>query len=404
MCMWRLHLIIAAVVALITPGVLTYPPELQHRHLQQQPLLDDVSGASRWVDNISECPRLKRRPKAPTSVHDLRIDEINVVASLGDSITAAFGAKGLTRPGEIVEKQNTDENRGLSFLMGGDAGYSTVANYVRYFNPYAYGASFGDHLAEFCYGILCLPYSHWQSDNLNGAQSGSLVSNIGRQLDYVIHRMNTAPEIDFENDFKILNIFIGSNDVCAGCSTIANRTFLSPDVYEAEMRYLLEDIRRRVPRVIVNILMQFNVSQVWDITNKDPWCNLVRSSARVHFLPGEAGAIMRNRMDLLVQEYNKRLELIRIDYSPRNSIFPPRTPDPSFAVLVDPLFSGVQIRGWNLSYLSDIDCFHPSTQSHEIMAGGVWNNLFLPYEKKSRDLLPHTQLVCPDQFSRIPTS
>ncbi|KAJ3216858.1 hypothetical protein HDU67_008860 [Dinochytrium kinnereticum] len=390
----------------------------------QQPLLAAASDPEwRFARKIEDCPRLKRRPKPPSSVHDLRVDEINVVAALGDSITAAFGAKGLPKKGEVLEKQNTDENRGLSFIMGGDAGYDTVANFVRHFNPYAFGASFGDHLAEFCLMF-----------------SDLLTLSTLQLSDYVVHRMASSPEVDFENDFKLLHIFIGNNDVCAGCSSIANRTFLSPDNYEYSIRTVLDDIKRRIPKVIVNVLMQFNVSKVWDLTNKDPWCNMVRSSGLVYecscaFLPGDGGNIMRSRMDSLVQEYNKRLEKIRLDYnaSPHsiksshylnslneeNAFGYLRTPDPSFAVMVDPLFSGVQLENWNISFLSDIDCFHPSSISHRLMGIGVWNNLFLPYKHKSRSLLPSStttspidasladdkQLVrCPDEASRIKTS
>ena len=49
--------------------------------------------------------------KTPTSVHGLRPSDIKVVAALGDSITAAFGARAHTPLGLLIE------NRGNFFIQ-----------------------------------------------------------------------------------------------------------------------------------------------------------------------------------------------------------------------------------------------------------------------------------------------
>ncbi|KAJ3053210.1 hypothetical protein HK102_011739, partial [Quaeritorhiza haematococci] len=108
-------------------------------------------------------------------------------------------------------------------------------------------------------------------------------------------------------------------------------------------------------------------------------------------------------MDILIQEYNRRMIKIASDYTPPHSPLsalspppsqppsqpphlpvppPPPTPpsppgapgkrrDDSFAVIVDPLLSGVEIKKWPIGFLSDVDCFHPSRVAHETIARGV---------------------------------
>ncbi|KAJ3055276.1 hypothetical protein HK097_011007 [Rhizophlyctis rosea] len=352
---------------------------------------------------IPACPPLPPRKSASTSVHDLRIDDIKVIAALGDSITAGFAAKGLSNGSEPMPMRSTTENRGTSFSMGGDTGVVSVPNLIRQFQPELKGYSTGDHIAEICYGLWCVPFQYWpRQDKLNAAQTGAMVHNLIYELQYLVSAMKMQKDIDFEKDFKLLTLFIGSNDVCLGCSSIPGPAWPSPALFEQTVRILIGEIRARIPRVVVNVLMQFNVSQVYDLTHDDPWCARLRASGFVFecscaFLPGAAGPLTRRLMDELVQSYNSRLQSIRDDYKTR------RYDD--FAMMVDPGFSQLEIRNWPLGHVSDVDCFHPGVKAHEAMAVGVWNNLFLPEKKKHRSIDPNKPLdvFCPGADSRIRT-
>jgi len=72
----------------------------------------------------------------------LRPDDIKVVAALGDSITAGFGAKGI-QDGTIINLNNLAEDRGISFAAGGDDGAITIPNFLKHYNPNLIGASLG---------------------------------------------------------------------------------------------------------------------------------------------------------------------------------------------------------------------------------------------------------------------
>ncbi|KAI8996700.1 hypothetical protein BC832DRAFT_535370 [Gaertneriomyces semiglobifer] len=317
---------------------------------------------------IESCPSLVPRSERPTSVHDLRIaDDFRVVAALGDSITAGFGAKGIVR-GQPISKEHMQEDRGVAFSMGGDCNAWTLANFIRFYQPEVEGLSFGSHFGEFCSGPMCAPYQYHSSDNLNGAQSGAFVMNLSHELDYLIKMMKRSRKIDFQNDFKLLTLFIGSNDACLGCGVLSHYMYLSPDAYELQMRGLLLRIKASIPNVVVNILTQFNVSQVYDLTHNDPYCEMARNTGLVFectcaFLPEPVGAITRRRMDELVQAYNERLFAIAADFGKL---------DKNFAVIVDPLLTDVAIKDWSIGLVSNIDCFHPDVKVHEIMASGIW--------------------------------
>jgi phospholipase B1 len=108
-------------------------------------------GEKRFVDRIEACAPLKARNGSAERATDVRIDDVKVVMSLGDSITAAAMATGLQgRP--VLDPRNLVENRGLSFLMGGDPGELTIPNLMKRFNPLLIGASTGDHAVEVCHG------------------------------------------------------------------------------------------------------------------------------------------------------------------------------------------------------------------------------------------------------------
>ncbi|KAI9203298.1 GDSL-like Lipase/Acylhydrolase-domain-containing protein [Polychytrium aggregatum] len=353
--------------------------------------------------NISNCQPLAPRA-APTSVHDLRADDIRVVAALGDSITAAFGADGRT-PGQPLFIENLNENRGVSFFMGGDPGAITVANFVHNYKPSLTGSSYGTHVTELCYGLLCPPLQyHPVQDRLNAAQTGAMALNLQHELNYLINEMQQNSQVDMKNDFKLLNIFIGNNDACSGCDPISGSLWLSPDVFESAIRDILSQIQANIPRTVVNIVQQFNISQVWDLTHNDSYCSTIRSEGLTFectcaFLPGELGTLTRQRMDDLIQEYNGRLYAIWKDYQAQ-------TPDPSFAVVLDPSFTQITIGAWPIQMLSDVDCFHPSVRAHELMAVSMWNNLFRPFSNKTTQANPYNPgaIFCPSDDSRIMTN
>lgn len=108
------------------------------------------------ASSISGCPALPARTSAAKDVTDLRIDDIKVVAALGDSIMAGFGMMGVDYEGTgLLNLSTLLEYRGNSYGIGGDTGAITLANFIKRYNPQVQGASVLSHLASFCNGNTC---------------------------------------------------------------------------------------------------------------------------------------------------------------------------------------------------------------------------------------------------------
>ncbi|KAI8896079.1 hypothetical protein BC833DRAFT_630742 [Globomyces pollinis-pini] len=347
------------------------------------------------VQNINTCPPLPKRASKPTSVHDVRIDDIKVVAAIGDSITAGFGAAGSRGP---LSLKNLYEQRGLSWSMGSDAGTVSIANFIKNYNPNVIGGSVGEHIVNVCYGPLCPPFQYKPDlDRFNAARSGALAANLPDEVDWLVKQMKNNPNVDMANDYKLINLFIGSNDVCLGCQPVLKDFVLTGDQFESTMRDVLFKIQWNIPKAIVNIHQQFDVAQVYDLTRFEPKCIAIRAASLGLLCPCAFQPLFadRNRraMKELAAEYNRRLEKIQKDFLANKN--------DNFMYVLNPSFRDVNLKQWDMSYISDIDCFHPSTKTHQLMAVSSWNNLFVPFEQRATSVAPNIKTYCPTEDSRI---
>lgn len=177
-----------------------------------------------------------------------------------------------------------------------------------------------------------------------------------------------------------------------------------PDIFELRMRKVIELIRHKIPKTIVNIMGMVNITQTWEIATSYPKrCFHARNFIYPFACPcaaisGKTGDALRTKMNELAAKYNERLIRIVRDYSKRK--------DDDFAVIYDPGLSGLDLtRSEQPGMLvSPLDCFHPSLMAHQLIAASAWNNLFLDDgEKKHYTTVKNDPLLCPDKDTRIRT-
>ncbi|KAG2172290.1 hypothetical protein INT43_004832, partial [Umbelopsis isabellina] len=356
-----------------------------------------ASATALTASTISGCPALTPRSSPATTVHDLRIDDIKMVAALGDSITAGFAAKGVQGP-TIVNLANLNEDRGVSFAMGGDPGAVTLATLMKNYQPKLHGASLGEHLVEA--SDLCPPFQYKpSSDVLNAAQSGGLAENLDHELDYLIAgnlalAMATLPGGNFLTDWKLITIQIGSNDQCSSCNT--NNTESTPQAYGNYVRAAVQKIQKYIPRVIVNLVGEFRVSPVYTVTANQSYCQpFTGSTLEINSIECSCAKTAAGKafMDQTCDGYNAQLQQIYQDYKALNS--------PTFAVVYTP--ANIQVGTFPIQAFSNIDCFHPSVLAHQWIAKVIWNQLFLPQSSKptSYSFDANLQINCPASTDRI---
>ncbi|XP_006820485.2 phospholipase B1, membrane-associated-like [Saccoglossus kowalevskii] len=151
-----------------------------------------------------ECDILAPSATKPDSVHKLRPADIDIVAALGDSLTAANGA-GASNPFQVLI-----EYRGLSWSIGGDNtledGTLTLSNILKMYNPNVKGWS-----------IETGPADNHNISRLNVAVPGSTSIDMLEQVETLIQGLKTVKTLDYDNDWKLVTLFIGGNDLCAYC-------------------------------------------------------------------------------------------------------------------------------------------------------------------------------------------
>ncbi|KAI7871370.1 uncharacterized protein EV154DRAFT_431606 [Mucor mucedo] len=262
------------------------------------------------VTNIDGCPALTPRV-SPRSVHDLRVDDIKVVGALGDSITAGFGILSIDKsdPSLVNMLDVFKEYRGLSYSIGGEEGAFTIPNYVKHYQPNVTGYSVGVHLAESC-------NDQPNQDMLNAAQSGAVAKNLDHEVNYLLERIRSIEGIDFQNDWKMINIQIGSNDMCGACNT----TFVNevtPEKFGNYVEAAVEKIQKNIPRALVNLIGTFNVSQIFPLTFNQSYCGFtsnISSQTNIQECPCAATSEGLKKMTELSTAYNKELFAIYEKY------------------------------------------------------------------------------------------
>merc|ERR1719498_2131566 len=93
-------------------------------------------------------------------------------------------------------------------------------------------------------------------DGLNGAQSMAKVQAMPEQVDYLIEQMQADKSIDMENDWKMVNILMGANNMCIACHK--SRVDGTKAYYKAQYKAALEKLRLTVPKLWVNAVLMFN--------------------------------------------------------------------------------------------------------------------------------------------------
>jgi phospholipase B1 len=302
--------------------------------------------------------------------------------SLGDSITAGFGIMGT--------QGDMNEFRGKSWNIGGDQNATTLANFLRHYTPDIQGFSLGEHVVEVCYGVLCPPFQyHPKQDVLDSAQSGAMVSDlVNHEFDYLLKMLKSNPSINFKEDWKVLSILIGANDLCASC-TFIDKGFLDPDDFEAHLSAVLENVRTNIPRVFVNVVEMFNLSQVYDLSLKTNRCAEIHRDLWIEcdcIFKSDA-AKTRAEVDEYVQAYNARSRGLAAYYQAFG--------DPQFMVVAQPFMRNTALKDQPTDILSTLDCFHPSLIAHEALATALWNNMLTPAASKKTVMNITDTPLCP---------
>nr|KAF6308297.1 phospholipase B1 [Myotis myotis] len=329
------------------------------------------------------CPSMDPSDKIPTSVHRLKPADIKVIAALGDSITAGNGAG--SKPADVLDVLT--QYRGLSWSVGGDGNVSsitTLANILREFNPSLTGFSVGT-------GKQDSPGAF-----LNQAVAGARAIDLPDQARRLVGLMKNNTKINFQEDWKVITVFIGGNDLCDFCNDPAH---YSPQNFTDNIGKALDILHAEVPRAFVNLVKVLQIVSLRDLYNeKKVYCpRLILRNLCPCVLKYEDNSTELASLVELNKKYQERThQLVEGGrYDTRED----------FTVVVQPFFEKVDLpktpEGLPDSSFFAPDCFHFSKKSHAHSGSALWNNMLEPVGQKARrhDFESKINITCPNKDS-----
>lgn len=326
----------------------------------------------------------------PTNVNQLAPHNIDVIMSMGDSMTAAFAATA----GELFDLPLVPrEDRYLSYSAGGGSMQYTISNFLKLYNKNILGFSSGQTLPIDGLEIMghhINPQAK-QIVGLNAAISGAKVQDMSQEIDYIVDQLQTtyADTIDFDNSWKVATILIGANNLCVVCH---NNTADTPETYGALLNSSIAQIEASIPRVRVNLLPMFNITQVYYWSRTNQYCTRIWDLfEECPCLTKESTEQDRRMVNDAAVAYREQVDNIAAYWQSKNSS--------TFSVTVQPITESLKIINGALT--SDFDCFHPSELAHAWLGAVIWNSMWLPVDQKPLNatelMLNGLEWVCPDR-------
>ena len=118
----------------------------------------------------------------------------------------------------------------------------TIGNFLKTYNPKLKGQATGTTLPLIENGA-----------GLNFAVSGARVRDLPGQIKRLSDKLNTAEYASLKDDWKMLVLFIGANDVCACKSMTAEQ-------FRTELTAAMKLIHDTFPKTFVSTMTLFNIS------------------------------------------------------------------------------------------------------------------------------------------------
>uniref|UniRef100_A0A8D0GG96 Phospholipase B1, membrane-associated n=1 Tax=Sphenodon punctatus TaxID=8508 RepID=A0A8D0GG96_SPHPU len=244
--------------------------------------------------------------------------------------------------------------RGLSWSVGGNENISTVttlANILREFNPSLQGYSTG-------------------KGQENTARAFLNQAVAGNRAERLVDLMKTDTRINFQEDWKLITLFIGGNDLCKFCSDPIQ---YSPENFASNIQTALDILHREVPRTFVNLVTVLHIKTLRELyQEKRIYCpRLIMRALCPCVLDYDDSSTEIETLNSFNRRYQERTHhLVESGrYDTRED----------FTVVVQPFLENVIMPrtqdGLPDSSFFAPDCFHFHQKANSQTARALWNNM-----------------------------
>jgi phospholipase B1 len=313
-------------------------------------LANASAGISRFNCTVGKVP-----PK-PTNVSLLHPGHVKFVIALGDSITAAFAARG-----------KVEEDRDISWSIGeGSANQLTLPWMLKQYSGGTQGQSTAARIPK---DVTKLPHNdyHPLTDHLNIAESEGAVHRGSMVEQWGFLREQMGKYKNFDSEWKVLTLWMTANDVCGKCDAPLTSEYL--EKWAAGADAMLHNISTHTKNIYVNLVSTLDLSNVARLQKTNIKC-LVEHK----LLLEECGCIDRGnatqlkQLDENVHTMNTRLHKLATDWRAKLH------DREDMAVVLQPFQESIG-PSLDISFLNTLDCFHPSAKAHESLAVGLWDSM-----------------------------
>ncbi|XP_057669436.1 phospholipase B1, membrane-associated-like [Diorhabda carinulata] len=318
-----------------------------------------------------------RSDTVPSSVHKLRPGDIDIIAGMGDSLSAGTGISTISVIEELIIPQ-----RGRAWSAGGEKtwrSYLTLPNILKVFNPKLFG-----------FALKASQSIEWESQ-FNVAENGAISNDMPYMVKELVKRIKQDPRVDLENHWKMVTIMIGDNDFCSEICLLRN-SYDSLKKHKEDLLIVLRYLRDNLPRTIVNLVPAPRLDVLFEMKNLPLKCYIVQNTV-CSCIRGLLYKNMRKIMSDIMKKWQQvDLEVSNLpefdleDFTVIGHTYTlnysfPRTPQgkPDYTFLAP-------------------DCFHFSEKSQARFANDLWNSLLEPVGNKSTDGTPtFSKFNCPSE-------
>ncbi|XP_048393592.1 phospholipase B1, membrane-associated [Stegostoma tigrinum] len=276
------------------------------------------------------------------------------------------------------------EYRYVSWSIGGYGTFSaviTLPNILKLFNPNITGYSKRKTFHQ-------IPPT-LQQTGFNFAVTGANTYHLPKQARRLVDTMKTFPGINFAQDWKLVTVFIGVNDLCDYCK---DTDLFSPYSFIYNVTVALDILCDEMPRTIVNLVQLLPIEGLRLVNDGSFGCLLQRKFCPCLVNPTPDSAELRELRRINKAFQTKLEELVASGRFDQKE---------DFTVILQPFLKSIKpplnLAGEvDYSFFSP-DCFHFTIKGHKEMAKALWNNMFQPEGEKVEiySISKPVQLICP---------
>ncbi|KAK3768022.1 hypothetical protein RRG08_045036 [Elysia crispata] len=212
-------------------------------------------------------------------------------------------------------------------------------------------------------------------------------SSFAEQASGLVTKLQADSNVDFDDDWKLITIFLGGNDLCEYCEYN-----ITPAVYTSNLRVGLDILFNNIPRAFVNLVQVMNVGLTQTLRKGFISTFVLSSACPCGTFPESEEA------NELLAEYTEAYQQAVLDLADSGDY-----DSDNFTVVAQTFYRNITLPykdgtdDIDYSFFA-IDRFHISKRGNAVSGRGLWNNMFEPVGNKTTNVHWYeTDIICPTE-------